>query len=82
MSLDLRKTNLSGALFRPFVQSFADCLSGIVPALVGILATQSSDATTGTVKPAVFVAKLKETMKEGGWGLTLIESMIQDTREE
>lgn len=53
-----------------------------MPALVGILATQSSDATTGAVKPAVFVAKLKETMQEGGWGLTLIESMIQDTREE
>ena len=69
-------------MFGLFVQSFADCLSGIVPALVGILATQSADASTGAVKPAVFVAKLKETMKEGGWGLTLIESMIQDTREE
>jgi len=53
-----------------------------VPALVGILASQSTDPTTGAVKPAVFVSKLKDTMKEGGWGLTLIESMIQDTREE
>lgn len=64
------------------MQSFADCVSGIVPALVGILATQSTDAVSGAVKPAVFIGKLKETMKVGGWGITLIEAMIQDTREE
>lgn len=65
-------------------QTFADCISGMAPALLEIIWNQSVDpaSATGAVKPATFIVKLKETMKAGGWGHSLFETMIQDSREE
>jgi hypothetical protein len=63
-------------------QSFADCLGGIVPALLILVLKQCADPTTGAIKQTAFIAKLKETLQAGGWGYTLLDTMIQDTREE
>jgi hypothetical protein len=63
-------------------QTFADCISGIVPALLILVLKQCADPTTGAIKQTAFIAKLKDTLKEGGWGYTLLDAMIQDAREE
>jgi hypothetical protein len=66
----------------PRTQTFADCISGIVPALLILVLKQCADPTTGAIKQTAFIAKLKDTLKEGGWGHTLLDAMIQDAREE
>lgn len=64
------------------IQTFADCISGMAPALLVIIWNQAADPVTGAVKAATFIGKLKESMKAGGWGHSLLQTMIQDSREE
>jgi hypothetical protein len=63
-------------------QIFAASQGGLVPALLILVLKQCADPTTGAIKQTAFIAKLKETLKAGGWGFTLLDTMIQDTREE
>lgn len=53
-----------------------------MPALLILVLKQCTDPTTGTVKQTAFLAKLKDTLKADGWGYTLLDAMIQDTKEE
>jgi hypothetical protein len=69
-------------IFRIPAQSFSDCLGGIIPALLSIVVEKSTEEN-GKIKQTLFFSKLKEmTKKDEGWAYVLVDSMLQDVREE
>ena len=64
-----------------FYQSFSDCISGIVPSILNIAATQSRNED-GSLKQGEFVKKLKELLQADGWGHKLLTNLIQGVTED
>eukprot|EP01038_Epipyxis_sp_PR26KG_P007435 gene7435-10131_t len=63
-------------------KSFADCLKGIIPAVMFVILNKCKSKDSNTIKSAEYISKLKEMLDEDAWGYDLAKPMVQEQEDE